>query len=177
MPKNKDVDGMIDAESEAWNVAKGFTMLKVLKPMVDLDKYENIAQFGTVEMDEQIPIANPDIAQRRVQGLKRLLTTLRQLIGNVQFAFKKGDREKIATHLNTIDTVDNVFEGVFEIKENMVTHEKEFIVNEAHFTLCFKTLQKIKDEVNKQLNSAGLIFRESDEVDLDKIMNQIIEGG
>lgn len=171
-----DVDAIIDPESEAWNIAKGFTTLKILQPMVALDRYENIAQFGSVEMDD-LTSQLPDIAERRVQGLRRFLTTLRQLIGNVQFAIKKGDRELIGKYNNKLDIIEKVLDGVASYEENALTHEKKFVIHEYHFSQCFKFLRRIKDEVNFQLNRAGLIFKESEEVNLDNIMQEIIEGG
>jgi len=38
-------------------------------------------------------------------------------------------------------------------------------------------LQDVKDKLNTPLNNAGLIFRPTEEVDLDKIMAEIVEGG
>lgn len=176
MARKGEVDSIIDPESETWNVAKGFTAMKVLKQMINLDRYENIAQYGSDEMDDPTDQL-PDIAERRVKGLHRFLTTLRQLLGNVLFAIKKGDRDKVAEYLSRIDLVQSVIDGVGSYEENTITHEKTFQINEEHFNKCFKILQKVKDDMNMQLNHAGLIFRESDEVDLDKIMREISEGG
>jgi len=38
-------------------------------------------------------------------------------------------------------------------------------------------LSDVKEKLNTPLNNAGLIFRPSEEVDLDKIMGNIIESG
>ena len=42
---------------------------------------------------------------------------------------------------------------------------------------CLKVLKSVKDELNKPMNRAGLIFRETDEIDINKIMADIEEGG
>lgn len=173
---NTEVDSIIDTESEAWNIAKGFTTMKILKQMINLDRYENIAQYGSDEMDDPTDYY-PDIAERRAKGLRRFLTTLRQLLGNCLFAIKKGDRPIISDYLKKIDSIENVLDGIGYYEENGITHEKEFRINEDHFGVCFRILRKMKDDVNMQLNRAGLIFRESDEIDLDKIMMDIVEGG
>jgi len=38
-------------------------------------------------------------------------------------------------------------------------------------------LHEVKYSLNKPLNNAGLIFRNTDEMDLDQLMKGIIEGG
>lgn len=172
----EEIDSIISPESEAWNVAKGFTTLKILQQMVYLDKYENIAQFGSAEMDDSFSQLT-NIAERRAEGLKRFLTILRQLLGNVLFSIKKGDRETIQEYYNSLDILERIFDGVGHYEENAVTHEKEFVINEEFFNKCLRFLRKIKDASNFQLNRAGLIFKESEELDLDRVMQEIVEGG
>lgn len=171
-----EVDSIIDPESDTWNVAKGFTTMKVLKQMISLDRYENIAQFGSDEMDD--PTSQlPDIERRKIEGLKRFLSTLKQLLGNVSFALKKGDRERMREYVERMNFIETVMDGISSIEENAITHEKTLVLNYSHFNMCLKTLSDIKNSMNLQLNNAGLIFRESDEIDLDKIMRDISEGG
>lgn len=171
-----EINAVVDPESEAWNVAKGFTTLKILQPMVALDRYENIALYGSVEMDD-FPNGLPDVSERRVIGLRRFLTTLRQLIGNVQFAMKWEDRGRIQIYVDRINMVERVLDGVSSHEENTVTHEKEFVINEKFFNHCFKILREIKDSFNFQMNKANLIFRISEDIDLDSLMADISEGG
>ena len=177
---NKEVHSSIDQTlslgSQAWNVADGYTKIKILKHLVQLDRYENIALYGSDDMDE-FPYDENAISKRREEALQRVISTLRQLLGNVKFAIKKEDIKKIDEYSADIEYVESVVDGISNIEENMITHETVLKINKAHFDNCMSVLQRIKDEINFPINSAGLIFRGSDEVDLDKITREIIEGG
>lgn len=171
-----NVDQTLSLGSQAWNVADGYTKIKILRHLVQLDRYENIALYGSDDMDE-FPFDDNSIAKRREEALKRMITTLRQLLGNVKFAIKKEDKPKIDDYIGDILFVESVIDGISDIEENMITHEINRKINEIHFMKCMKVLQRIKDEINFPINNAGLIFRESGEIDLDKITREIIEGG
>lgn len=171
-----NVDQTLSLGSQAWNVADGYTKIKILRHLVQLDRYENIALYGADDMDELL-LEESSLSKRREEALKRVISTLRQLLGNVQFALKKEDKEKIEEYGKDINFVESIVDGVSVTEENMVTHETVFRINEEHFKNCIKILQRVKDEINFPINNAGLIFRGSDEVDLDKITNEIIHGG
>jgi len=66
---------------------------------------------------------------------------------------------------------------MFEEKEDMINHEITFEINEELFKKILEILSDVKEKLNTPLNNAGLIFRPSEEVDLDKIMGGIIDGG
>lgn len=36
----------LDVGSDTWNIAQGYTSLKLLKPLVEMDKYVKIALYG-----------------------------------------------------------------------------------------------------------------------------------
>ena len=177
--KNKDNnDGaLISGETEAWNVAEGFVKLKILRLLIQLDRYEIIAQFGTEEMDQDLGLNEIDIAKKRIEGLQRFVATLKQLIGNVQFALKKDGIKSIKNYKERIKEVENVMDGIFEYQENQVTHDQTININDNLFRKCFTILKQIKDEINTPMNKAGLIFKESDGLDLDKMMDDYIHGG
>lgn len=145
--------------------------------MIQLDRYELIAQYGAYDMDEEIIFSASEMAQRRVEGINRFLTTLKQLLGNVKFAIKKGDRDKVEEYIQRLENVEKVIEGVATESENCITHELELNINEPHFKKCFNILHEVKNGINEPINKAGLIFRSSEDIDLDKIMSDIVEGG
>lgn len=170
-------DKTLDPESEAWNVASAFMQVKVLKLLIYLDKYETIAQYGVEEIGDEIYFSANDISKRRKDALYRLSSTLKQLLGNVRFALKKKDVDPVNEFMERITNVEKYFDDVLSVKENMVTKEVEISINEGHFNVCFGILQNIKEEINFPLNKAGLIFKASEEVDLEAIKQEIIEGG
>lgn len=165
--------------TDVWNIAKGFTTIKVLRLLVLLDRHETIAKFGFEDSNPE-EMDNPDensINKKRIEGINRFIFTLDQLIGNVKFALKKEDKKIMIEFEERIRNVQEVLDGIYDEKENAITHEKIISMNEDHFGNCLKTLKKIKDDLNTPINKAGLIFRTSDELDIDAIMHEIIEGG
>lgn len=76
-----------------------------------------------------------------------------------------------------IEFVENRLDMIVCSEQNFVTGETENKINERHFNNCFKLLRGIKDAMNFPINASGLIFRENDEMDLDKIMEDIVQGG
>lgn len=172
-----DSDGSMSLGSEAWNVADGYTKLKILKQLILLDRYENIALYGADDIDEEGMFDQNSLNGRRVNSLMRYISTLRQLLGNVQFAIRKDDHEKIKGFLQDLEIVEDNVGGISYQETNAITHEINLVINEEHMKNCIKVLQLIKDEINVPINKAGLIFKGSDEIDLDKIMKEIIDGG
>jgi len=170
-------DGDVAFESDAWNIADGFVKLKILRLMIQLDKYETMSQYGIEELGEEIYFPPNEIAKRRKDALYRFCSTLKQLLGNVKFAIRKTDDSFIIDISKRIANVEQYLPDIITSKQNMITKEVELTINEEHFNTCFNILQNIKEEINTPLNKAGLIFKQSDEVDLETMMQDIIEGG
>jgi len=174
---NKSGDEGISLGTDAWNVADGFTKIKILRQMIMLDRWETIAEFGTEEVDEDRGYNNNQIKKRRVDGLERFVSTLKQLIGNTKFAMRKQDVGLMQGFSERIEVVEKYLKEVHEVKEDPVDHTENFTIDEELFKKIFTILQDIKNEINTPLNTAGLIFRPTEEIDLDKIMQDIVEGG
>jgi hypothetical protein len=169
-------EDVISLGTQAWNIADGFTKIKILRILIEIDLHETIAMFGKKDMEEQTPYA--EIPYRRVEAFERMLFSLKQLIGNCRFSIEKGvDEKTIAGLINRIDQVEEVADGIASEFINDVTKEDELRINEVHFRNCFNILRAVKDELNFPINRAGLIFRRTDEIDLDKIMADIEQGG
>lgn len=175
MAKGGDA-GDVTLGTEAWNVAEGYTKIKILRHLITMDRWEIIAEFGAEEIDEANILDEKTLAKRRVEALQRLYSTLKQLIGNVLFALNKNDKEKVKGYLERLKNIEEVLGNVYTAEEDDFDGET-FKINEKLFSLVREILHEIKDELNTPLNNAGLIFRTSEEVDLDKIMNDIVTGG
>lgn len=173
---NATGEGVISLGTQVWNIADGFTKIKILRLLIEMDLHETIAMFGKKDMEDQIP--DEEIPYRRVEAFERMIFTLNQLIGNCRFSIERGADEKtISGMFERIDQVERVADGIASHCINDVTKEDNLKINDKHFRICFDILRSIKDELNFPINRAGLIFRQSDEMDLDKIMNDIVEGG
>lgn len=174
---DSEFGGEINAGSDAWNVADGYTKLKILRQLIMLDRWDTIAQFGTEEVDEDLAYNNNQLKKRRVEGLQRMYSTIKQLLGNVMFAIKKEDRAEVKALVDRVSNIEEFIPKAFDEKEDLVSHATTFEIEEDIFKKIIEILQDVKDKLNIPLNDAGLIFRPSEEIDLDKIMNEIIEGG
>ena len=172
-----DFGGDVNLGTDAWNVADGYTKLKILRQLIMFDRWDTIAQFGTEEIDEDQGYNTNQLSKRRVEGLQRLHSTIRQLLGNVAFAMKKADKPLVATMLDRVETCSGFIPKAFDIKNDQISHEDIFEINEEMFKKILDVLQDVKDGLNTPLNNAGLIFRTSEEVDLDKIMQGIVDAG
>ena len=173
----KSVDGALAIGSEVWNVAEGYTKIKILRLMIQLDRYETIAKFGTEEFNMDMGMDDETIKKNRIDGLNRFFFTLRQLIDNVIFIIRKKDLDKITEFQEQLQTVEENIIKIYDSEENEVTHEVKIEIDEVYFNKVMMILRRIKKDVNSPINNAGLIFKESEEMDIDAIMNDIIEGG
>jgi len=169
--------GEISTGTDAWNVADGYTKLKILRQLIMLDRWDTIAQFGTEEIEEDKQYDDNHLNKRRVEALQRFHSTIKQLLGNVKFAMKKADHDQVVAMINRMKIIDEFMPKMYEMKEDLVNHEEIFEINEKMFKKILEILQEVKDQLNTPLNNAGLIFRTSEEIDLDKVMNDIVEGG
>jgi len=177
MGKKGEFVGDIDLGTDNWNVAIGYSNLKILKLLVQLDDYDTLAQFGTKEMNEDIPLSDMQIKKRRVEALERLHQNLRLLIGNTLFALKSNDVVIAKQYLDRVKSIENYLSNVYDSDEDEVSYDETFEINEKLFKIILETLRNIKDNINIVLNRANLIFRQSEDIDLDKLTRDIIEGG
>ena len=168
-------EGVVSLGTQAWNIADGYTKIKILRILIELDIHETIAMFGRRDMEEIVP--EDFIPHKRVEALHRMVFCLKQLIGNCKFSIDKEDKFAINNLLERIGNVEEVIQAISYEIGNDVTKERILRINEDHFKKCFNVLKDVKDELNIPINRAGLIFRRTDDVDLDAIMNSIIEGG
>jgi len=172
-----DFGGDINLGSDAWNVADGYTKLKILRQLIMLDRWDTMSQFGTEEIDEDVGFSDNQINKRRVEALQRFYSTIKQLLGNVLFALRKEDQATVKILVDRVEMLNEFIPKAFSTKEDMITHDAEFEIDEPLFKQIIEILQDVKDKLNIPLNNAGLIFRPTEEVDLDKIMAEIVEGG
>lgn len=165
--------------TEAWNVADGYVKLKILKQLVLCDKLEIIALYGSEDIDDmQInPVAPEMVPHRRVEALTRLKDNITQLIKNVKFAIKKDDEEKFEALRGRINLIEEMLDAVCYMAEDQVNHQKELKINEPWFRKMLTEMQDIVENINFPINNAGLIFRQSDQMDFEELLKDVAQGG
>jgi len=163
--------------TENWNVAEGFTSLKILKPMVECDKLILIAKYGAWNIEESLTLPLEIKTDLRLEAILRLIDALKLIIENSVFACKEKDRDKLKDLRKQIVDVEKYVGAIKSVKINQQTKKETITINEKHFGLCLDKLRAIKEMIYYPINQNGLIFRTSEEVDLDKIKNELIEGG
>lgn len=177
MNKGDDVGRSIQSESENWNTAQGYANLKILRHLVQLDRYDVIAQFGTEEMGDDMLLSDNMINRRRCEGIERLYSSLRILIENTKFAIRSKDKPIADDIYDRLRNVEDIVNKTYKNETDPVTHEENFEINEDTFRKLLELIRELKMNYNNLLNNAHLIFRSNDELDLDKIMSDIVEGG
>lgn len=166
----------IQSGDEIWNISAGYVTLKILKLMIEVDDLETIAQYGTKVIDEVVDDSMK--AERRVEALKRLKDKLLQLVGNVAFEVKKDDDKEILAQLRKdLLFLEPLLKGAYTRKMNNVTHVEALQIEHSYFMICLRELQRIKEALNEPINNANIIFRNSAEINLDDIINDIVASG
>lgn len=168
----------IEKGSDAWNVAQGYTHLKILKPLVEMDKLVKIAIYGTENIEESLMVPDVQKIMIRIESINRLIDTLREIIENSDFAMNETKtKEELQTLNKRIESVEKVISGISRQTKDERTGEFQTVIDEEHFWLCLEELRAIKKKIAEPLNSNSLIFPKSDEIDIDKLKKQFIHGG
>lgn len=168
-------EDVVSLGTQAWNIADGFTKIKILRLLILLDIYETTALFGKQEVEELVDYK--ELPYKRVESFDRMLHSLKQLISNCQFAIKKDKDKKILENLSErLENVEKVKDRIAKEVTNDITKEVDLQINNEHFNNCFNVLRSIKQEINVILNDAGLIFKAGETLDLDDFMKSVEEG-
>lgn len=160
---------------DIWNISSGFVNFKILKPMIEIDDLEKVALFGNSNIDDFVLDTMKPI--RRKEALFRIKDTLKSIIENVSFVMRKSDREEFELLRKDLQDVEKVLSGTYYVRVNDVTHINELVINESFFNICLNELRRIKEKLNIPINRANLIFRQTDEINLDDIIRDIQESG
>jgi hypothetical protein len=170
-------EGGVHTGTEAWNIAQYFTGYSIAIPLRDLNDLEDIARFGAVKIDDDLMMNDDEFAKRRADAVKRYWQKLRQIVADTLFKIKVGDRKKATLIHEWLKKIPKYFDGLLYLETNTVSHEDFIKVNEAFLTTLLNKLVERKEKYLSILDHAGLIFREVDEVDLDKMTSEFVHGG
>jgi len=170
----KSID--VGNEVEVWNLASNFNMLKILKPMVELDKLEIISIYGKESIDDIIPYNM--ISLKRIEALERFRSTLFMLINNAYFVINKEGKEELDKYRNLLNSILPMYKLLSKTQKLKPSDKTETtIIDEKIFIKIFNILVDIKKDINTIFNNVGLIFRTTEDLDIDKIFDDFVKGG
>lgn len=169
--------GEVQKGIEAWNVAQGYTQLKILRPLVEMDKLVKIALYGCEHIEYSFEYPPEMKTMMRVEAIQRLVDVLREIVENSKFACEKKSESILLALEQRIFEVQDVLPAITHRTVDQRTGEHSEPINEEHFSNCLQELRRIKQEIPKPLNDNSLIFPASDEIDLDKVKEELIHGG
>lgn len=170
-------EGGVHTGTEAWNIAQYFTGYSIALPLKELNELEDTARFGSVKLDEDLLFSDDQYDKRRAEAVKRYWQKLRQIVADTLFKVKVADRENAKTIHNYLKNIPKFFDALLDVRGDSVNHDDQIQVNEEFLTILLDKLVEKKQEYLYILDRAGLIFRETDEVDLDKMTNEFVHGG
>lgn len=174
--KKKGESESIESGTEAWNVAKGFTIFKILQHMINCDDLETISIYGSKDINEIMP--KEIRTQKRIDAIHRYKDELIQIIDNSYFALSNQDKELVDDFREQLLNLGTKYlEGISTKQVNMVAGTNEMKINEPFFYECLNVLRKIKRNINMPLDRANLIFKGSEEIDFESMKQEIFEGG
>lgn len=176
--QKQEVDGDgIPTTTESWNIAQYYTGFAIALPLRELNELEMIARFGTVNIDENIMVTDDIIDKRRADAVKRYWVKIKQIVSDTIFKVRKGDIEKAKKTYEEILKFPKYFDGLLKIKSDALDHEDKIEVNEKFLITFIDKLVEIKKDYLVLLNRSGLIFKESDEFDVNQFLEEFAHGG
>ena len=166
-----------DNESSVWNDAKNYVGGKIHVWLIKIDYYEELATFGFKDIEGDILINNPNLQNTaRLKAMKRLLHAIRTLIRNTKFAVGKTERAIFDEHKKRIGIIEKHIDKnlpSLRLEQKRGNKITELNINETLFEKMMDEIDKIIDDINVKLNKAGLIFSQFDELDIEKLKENL----
>jgi len=169
--------GEVHTGTEAWNIAQYFTGFSIAVPLRELNELEDVARFGTLNMDEDIMMSDDRVDRRRSDSVRRYWQKLKQIVADTLFKVKAKDKAEAMEIHEWMLELPKYFDGLLITKKNQVNNEDTIEVDEELLTVLLDQLVLKKQKYLYILDRTGLIFRENTEVDLDALMKEYSKGG
>jgi hypothetical protein len=163
--------------TEKWNTAKTYSALMIMKNLYSCDVLIMTAKYGSEIINDSLSMHPQDKVYSRLEAIERYVDTIDLIFKNTVKFLKKKDEAIFIRLRKTLYAVREVLPAIKETQYNMGINQTNIILNEEHFNVCLDIIKNINEEMIEPLNNAGLIFKETDEMDIEDIKRQIIEGG
>jgi hypothetical protein len=176
MSENRDVK-LVEEESKAWNVGKAWSAGAVLLPLLEVRRLTKVCLYGCNDQGDGFGIPKDQLNRNRVEALDRMLEELKLIIEDTRFIYDKQTYGYVKKLRDDLNEVELYIKGVSSVGYDARTRQETIIINEPHFSKCLTKLRHVASGIKHPLNKKHLIFGASEELDLDKIKREIIEGG
>jgi len=170
-------EGGVHTGTEAWNIAQYYTGYSIALPLKELNELEDVARFGSVKMDAEIEMTDDLVDKNRADAVKRYWQKLKQIVIDTMFKVKPSDKKDAKEIYDWIILAPKYFDALLKLETDDVSHTNQIKVNEVFLTKLLDEFVKKKMDYLFILDRTGLIFKESDEVDLDKLASEFVNGG
>lgn len=177
MPKKTQDESMV-SELGNWNVANDFVREKIMKPLVKIDLFEDLAEYGVESIGEDLINWNsPPNDIVRIKGFNWMISEMIKLILNAKFALKKsGTKATIMEYKKQLEKIKKVIPNLTKKTRNQIEGtSKTVIKDEILFQQLLNAVKIIKSKINEPLNKNNLIFVDSDEFDPQKYKKTVLE--
>ena len=138
-----------EEESKTWNVSQGYTHQLILKRIVNIEKYRELAIFGFANLEADLFVQNLNLrSQARIHALKILIDSIKSLIYFSKFSLKeKEQNEKFDEHLKRLLKIEK---NLFRLKLETTRGGKlrELDIDEDFFEKIISEIDKIVDDIN-----------------------------
>ncbi len=162
-----------ESESYVWNDAKNYISSKVHYWLVLIDNFESLAIFGTNDIYGDVFMKDNNLRNTaRIRALDRLIHAMITLIRNTKFAIKPEDKNAFMECTKRLNKIKKFIPKLkMEVKRGRKVVELN--IDETLFENMMNEIHEKIDDINVKINKAGLIFAQFDELDIDKLKENL----
>lgn len=162
-------------ETKAWNNAKNYAELKIMKFLILADDYETLATFGVNELMQEFQASKQERDLIKLRALYWLNSTLLTLVSNTTKLVKTKYRQEMKNYKLYLYKLKEVIE-IFDEDSKIKKRDGKIVyqIDEYKFSLILRLLSEIKENINDPLNKSELIYTSADDYDPVKIKEEIM---
>jgi len=173
MPKEETVKE--DLTEGNWNVAGDYVKQKILKYLVQVDFFYELAIFGCNDIYGDVFLKDENFRKTaRLLAVKRLIHTIITLLRNSKFSIHPKDQPSFQKYDERLLKIEK---NLFQLRHDIKQRGKLVIqINEDLFDkIINEIMATIMDDVNFKLNKAGFIFTQKEEYNVKEQMKKFQE--
>lgn len=165
------VDWVDTSETGNWNISSDFNNQKILKFLILLDEYLELARFGTLNISEEFLVDDKMKANIRIKSTRRFINTALFTLGNSRASLRRDDdKVKFDEYIKILKAFRKIIPSTYkEIKP--MRSSKYIKINEEEHEKLLEYLETIKNEMLDPLHRAELLSKRYEDTDPKKTNN------